>query len=142
MHPNAMASRYTPEQRTEALELYVEHGPRAASRETGIPVATIGSWAAAEGRTFNAERTRQATETRKARLIEKLTTIAELGADIELELLETGEVSLRDVVGARTRAIHDLQLLTGEATGRTETRQVDDLDREIERLLAGHGAGG
>lgn len=40
-----MATRYTDAQRTEALDLYLEHGPAEASRRTGIPAATIRSWA-------------------------------------------------------------------------------------------------
>ena len=36
---------YTPAQKAEALNLYKTHGPRAASKETGIPFSTIQDWA-------------------------------------------------------------------------------------------------
>jgi hypothetical protein len=36
---------YTDQQRAEALELHRQHGPREAARQTGIPTATIASWA-------------------------------------------------------------------------------------------------
>jgi len=36
---------YTPEQKTEALQLYAEHGRNEAARQTGIPSGTIASWA-------------------------------------------------------------------------------------------------
>ena len=36
---------YTDEQRTEALDAYRSVGPKVASEQTGIPKATIASWA-------------------------------------------------------------------------------------------------
>ena len=132
-----MAKRiYTDDERNEALRLYAEEGLAAAVKATGIPKGTIGGWASERGiRTFGSERTAAATaahlasvEERKAALAEKLLEVAELGVQVEVRLLQ-GEASLRDVVGARTRAIHDLQLLTGAATGRTEA--VHDPRREL-----------
>lgn len=38
-------SRYSDEQRANALALYAKHGPAEASRRTGIPKKTIASWA-------------------------------------------------------------------------------------------------
>lgn len=40
---------YTPEQREEALYLYVQVGPAEAARRTGIPAKTIASWAGRSG---------------------------------------------------------------------------------------------
>jgi hypothetical protein len=92
------------------------------------------------------ERTRRAVETRvarveetKAELVELLSAVATVGARLELSMLRPGHeladpallvyyddeegVSrpyaagrLDQIVGARTRAIHDLNLLTGQAT--------------------------
>lgn len=39
------AKRWTDEQRDEALRLFRSHGPAEASRLTGIPKATVASWA-------------------------------------------------------------------------------------------------
>lgn len=60
-------SRYTDQQRDQALQLYREHGQNEASRRIGIPVATIGRWAAAAGLngSIRAESTRAAVEQRK-----------------------------------------------------------------------------
>lgn len=44
-HTDVVAARWTDEQRTEALELYTEHGAAEAARRTGIPAGTIYSWA-------------------------------------------------------------------------------------------------
>lgn len=40
---------YTEEQKTQALQLYVEHGPAEAERQTAIPRRTISSWARRTG---------------------------------------------------------------------------------------------
>ncbi len=87
-------------------------------------------------------------EASKERLTRFLISIAELAAVKEIEYLK-GErvrnktqidkdgkvtiltdfesVRLSEVVGSRTRAIHDLQLLTGEATVREETLTRDEI---------------
>lgn len=136
-------TNWSTEARKRALELYAEHGAAHAARVTGIPVGTIKAWssrgaavlprAEAQERVIEA-RKRDAADRRSA-LIEKLSQVAELGVDATLAMLNGEGVPLRDVVGAWTRAIHDLQLLSGDATQRTETRQVDDLDAEIADLL-------
>lgn len=133
--------RYTPEERTEALTLYTEEGPRAAHRATGISLRTIYRWADEEGvARLHAERTAEATaahkrnaEHRRTVLADKLWRLADLAADVELELLPE-DASLRDVVGLRTRAIHDALLLTGQATSRTEQVTTDSIDAEVRRL--------
>lgn len=58
---------WTPEQRSEALELYIEHGPAAASEATGIPSGTIRAWAHRDPAITVArhEKTRAATEAAK-----------------------------------------------------------------------------
>lgn len=122
---------YTPDQRATALELYAEAGPSAVEATLGIPKGTVTGWAKAAGiRTFRNERTAAAVEAlttdaaaRRARLAERLLTVAERAVDHELAKLATAD--LRDIVGARTRAIHDHQLLAGEATARSEQQHTD-----------------
>ena len=43
------AQKWTEEQRAEALQLHHHHGPAEAERRTGIPRATIKSWARRAG---------------------------------------------------------------------------------------------
>lgn len=144
-----MARRtWTTEQRAQALELYAEHGAAAAARTTGIPSGTVKAWASrrgvqplhriknSEGVRAAVERRQRTAEDRRTRLVELLGEIAELGAERELELLSVESVSLRDVVGARTRAIHDLQLLAGDATSRTEHTGLDADRGAVEERLA------
>lgn len=74
------ASRYTAEQRTEALRLYQAQGPTAAGKQLGIPKETIASWARKAGvHTVRSERTRKAVEAkvvdaklRRANIAERL----------------------------------------------------------------------
>lgn len=145
---------YTPEQKAEALELYREHGAAEASRRCGIRSGTIKSWASRAGvATVAADVTRAATEVSSARreyvaeefrtqMVEQLAAIATTAAAKELAVLNEDSPSLDKIVGARTRAIHDLQLLTGLATGRTgsETdrgRALDGARDQGLRLVAG-----
>lgn len=59
------ASRYTAEQRTEALRIYEAEGPTAVKDQLGIPKQTVMSWAKKAGvRTVRTARTREATEAR------------------------------------------------------------------------------
>jgi hypothetical protein len=43
------ATRYSAKKQRDALELYVQFGPREASRQSGIPARTISRWAAKAG---------------------------------------------------------------------------------------------
>ena len=133
--------------RAHALDLLRNHTTLAeTARQTGIPKRTIADWAKSAGITTTTAQARAKTEAARAHLaltveerraerIEKLNRIADLAADLELDILADEErPSLRDVVGARTRAIHDAELLAGRATSRTES--VTQLDAELEELTA------
>lgn len=138
---------YTDEQRAEALALYAVHGKAETARLTGIAEGTLGAWASRAGvatvaadvtraaTAVAAERRRYVAEEFRAQMVERLAEIASAASEAELRRIAGEKATLHEIVGARTRAIHDLQLLSGEATGRHETRSTDMLDREIERLL-------
>lgn len=132
--------RYTDEQKAEARAAYEEHGPREAERLTGIPHGTITKWAKASGweprfiaKAENAaKRNHYDAEAFRARMLELLSEIADTAAKKELEVLADESPSLEKIVGARTRAIHDVQLLSGQATQRVE--RIANVDAEIEKL--------
>jgi transposase-like protein len=142
---------HSDEAKQQALAVYQRGGLPAAVKATGIPKPTIKRWVEAAGISTDAaneaalERTRAATEAHKAQvdaetakaraaLIPKLAFLANQTLDIELHVaaqIKAGKgsglpegVRLRDIVGSRTRAVHDLNLLTGEATERTEGAAV------------------
>lgn len=134
--------RYTPDEKTHALDLYTAHGPAEAARLTGIPAPTIRSWASRNHLTDERNATVAAAvaarklsfEERRAALADRLLAEAEVALTHELGRLD--QADLRDLVGARTRAIHDHLLLAGEATARHEHVTVDAVDAEIARLEA------
>lgn len=126
----------------QALELYATEGGAAASAATGVPRGTIKSWASRLGvdppaaerskarRDAVVARVERTVAERKVALVTKLGEVAEMGVDWAARMLESGDdLSMRDVVGAWTRAIHDLQLLAGDATSRTETMSGDAQQR-------------
>lgn len=141
MMERTMARRsWTAEERAAALDAYREHGLSAASSMTGVPKPTLHRWATAEGIDTDAvterstERNRAAAQVAASRrayvaeefrteMVAQLAALAREAVAHERALLASSD--LRAVVGARTRAIHDLQLLTGAATGRTETLEAD-----------------
>lgn len=133
--------RYTPEERSEALDLYREEGPRAAHRATGVSLSTLLRWAKEAGIATNhaqnveeAARTRRAeNEERRQRIAARLWELADLASQVELELLPE-DATLRDVVGLRTRAIHDALLLSGDPTSRVEHQDRASIDAEVQRL--------
>lgn len=142
---------WTPSERAEALAVYAEVGLAGAHQATGVPKATLHRWAKAAGldtvgatersieRNTVAARAAAATrayvsEEFRTEMVAKLAEIARQAAERELAVLDDSD--LRSVVGARTRAIHDLQLLTGAATGRTETVERDaTIDAELARVI-------
>jgi len=135
--------RYTADERSAAIALYATDGPTAVQTELGIPKGTVTKWAQAAGvETVSSERNAAAVEAaridhaaRREALAGKLTLVAEQAVDRELQLIANGD--LRDVVGAGTRAIHDLLLLTGQATARHEHVTAEsDVDSEIRQLTA------
>ncbi len=67
----------------------------------------------------------------RAAVAGRMWEIADRASRRELELL--GASDLRSVVGARTRAIHDAELLSGRATARVE--HAEPIDAELERLV-------
>lgn len=130
---------HTPEKRQAALADVPDLGISGAAKKHQVGKASLSKWCADAGiRTDRNERTGPAIEAAAARnaerrteVVERLWEIADRASRRELELLEASD--LRSVVGARTRAIHDAELLAGRATGRTET--IEPLDAEIARLV-------
>jgi hypothetical protein len=126
----------------EALRIYEHEGLAAAHKATGWSKPVIRKWAADAGIKINNEKllaqTRAATEVstanrqrriaeQKERLVDNLVAIADLAIDEQIERLIEGapDSKLSEVVGAGTRAIHDLQLLTGESTDNVSVAGID-----------------
>ena len=93
-------SKYTPDQKTEALELYVEHGPAEASRQCGIPSGTIRSWAyRADLPRLRYEKTTEATKAAQAGAEQKRSELRELLLDQAIDLLHRMNAPHKDFKG-------------------------------------------
>lgn len=96
---------YTDEQKTHALDLYVQHGACEAARRTGIPRNTLSSWAHRAGLQPDApEQTRAAVEHAQLRNAERRAGVqAKLidTADRMLDRIREGEVDYRGNVAKR-----------------------------------------
>jgi transposase-like protein len=139
-----MRPTYTDEQRAEALALYADVGVSEAARRTGIPAGTIASWANRAGIQPEAnENLRAAVEARrltwaerKTALATRLGEIADQAAEQLAAKIAANELSGRDLIAALTALIDRTQLLTGEATARTEsTVAVNDAREQALALV-------
>lgn len=137
-------SKWTTQQRDEALNLYLDHGPHEAARRTGIPIGTIASWAhrsglqtlCTENNLAAAQATRAAWQARREAMIDEIGRIAEKALTVADEMLDDRLPSkAKDAALTMAVLIDKAQLLAGAATQRTETITSDHLDREIARLL-------
>lgn len=132
---------YSQDERAKAMASVVELGLAEAAAQTGIPKSTLHLWCTDAGIPTSTDEGRQRTEAAtaasvvarrqrveqaKGRMTLILATIAELAARAEIQMIQDGKASLSELVGARTRALHDLQLLSGDATERFDS--VDDVE--------------
>lgn len=139
---------YSDEEKAKAVARSVERSVTATAEEMNINPSNIRRWARDAGVDLSDEysrartaaatkaaqmKRRQQVEESKGRQSVLLATIAELAGTLEVDVLKdvrkkitAGEtldklpVTLREIVGARTRALHDLSLLNGEATERVD----------------------
>lgn len=116
-------SQYTPLAKAEALQLLAEVGKAEASKRTGIPEGTIASWAHRSGVTFRTTPTSVAE--RKQELVNRLLPLAaKLVTRLE-ERIGSDDASLKDLAQTLMIVVDRVQLLTGQATARTETAITD-----------------
>jgi hypothetical protein len=73
-------NQWTELQKQRAMELFEQHGAAEASKQTGIPIATISSWARRAGKTASSPE-------RSAQVAAKLHTIAERKGALVLGML-------------------------------------------------------
>lgn len=92
-------------------------GVVAAERQTGIPEATIRYW-------LNDPQFTEIRAKARADLAEEYKVAAHLTVSRMVELIPTMEA--RDVIAAAEKSVTIMQLLSGQATNRTETRDITD----------------
>lgn len=142
--------RRTPDDiKAAVVATYIEHGLAETHRRTGHPKATIRMWAAAAGSlqtVRTSEINRRAAEdgaSRRRRLIAEaderaitlLTVVRDLALQHTVKLIQEKPDDIRAVVGAWTRATHDIALLQGKATERNEGAVVVEVRHSIDDLI-------
>jgi transposase-like protein len=115
----ATRRRYTARQKAEAVGIAVVEGVTEAERQTGIPKTTIQYWS--DQPKFAQLRTKSADV-----VAEEMWAAIQAGMARMIELLpQTDDISK---VGVALGILYDKRaLLTGGATGRWESRELNDL---------------
>jgi transposase-like protein len=136
--------RYTPEERTAAIDAYIMNGPDYCESEFGVKRATVRQWAKRAGVTLS--RARQDVldakiqiagmtwEVRRVNLANELGNTAATALALVQASLETGATGLRnarDAAAVLSTLVDKAQLLSGGATAR-----VEDADTVKGRALA------
>lgn len=142
-------TRYSLEQKAEALQLLARLGPHEASRLTDIPVGTISSWGTRAGVKGPEEFTgRQKAVAAKQvafaerrvdlgnRIGEIATKIAErIDDELEHGVKREGQL-VRNLAGSLAVLVDKAQLLSGGATVRTEhVERTPEAEAEVARVL-------
>ena len=102
---------------------------KAASEEHGIPERTIGYW-------MESPEFAELRDKTRGELAAEMKVIAHLAASRLASMLRSGDVEARDVIVALGVAVDKSQLLSGEATHRTESLTGGLNDDERARLRA------
>ena len=122
---------YTSEQRDEALRLHREKGPAKASQETGIPSATIRSWAHRSGVATTvppSEQTKAATDAARLSRAQRRAKLAEDTGAVAAELLERirgtrKATDVRALANGFGERVAKAQLLDGGPSERVEVSE-------------------
>ena len=131
---------YTPEQKAEALGLYVEHGPAEAERRCGIPSTTIRKWAQRAGKTSpRADHARAATEAAQKSWAQRKSEVALLAGEeaeaiVRRMLTTTGAQQKAYLARAFALVVDKTQLLEGGATGRVEVSSAEEREQRVREL--------
>lgn len=144
--------KYTPQQRTEAVNAYTTHGTAEASRRTGIPPRTIRTWAKQAGATAATAAANQKNSP-PAKAEEATRVIHAWGDYREREAMAAGAEAAHARQTLRhhldqgdTKAAKDCgviygimvdkaELLSGRATQRVEAWATSELDRSLRELV-------
>lgn len=152
-----MARTYTDTQKTDAVNLYVEHGLAEAHHRTGIPKPSLRNWARAAGHDTATLGSRAAEKTRAATQAH-LDDAAEKRALLGRELLDAARIHVARSIAADNGkdaqhymtagaiGLDKFRLEQGEVTDRTEhvvpPERSPDVEEELAKLydLAEHRA--
>ncbi len=132
--------KHTPQQREQALALYVEHGPAEASRRCGVPSATIRGWAMRAGMSSpRAEQAKAGAQAAKLTWAQRRAEVALGSGEAAAELLTrirktTKPREAADWSRAFAICVDKAQLLDGGATGRVEVSSAEEREQRVREL--------
>lgn len=121
--------RYTKQQKATAVMAAEMVNAQAAAEQTGIPRTTIIHWLNDPELVALRQKTRES-------MAEDMKALAMVALDALMGAIRRGDLEGRDLIVALGVAIDKAQLLSGEATSRTETRDLTETldDHERARL--------
>lgn len=121
--------RYTKQQKATAVMAAEMVNAEAAAEQTGIPRSTIRRWLEDPELVELRQKTRES-------MAADMKALAMVALEALMGAIRRGELEGRDLIVALGVAIDKAQLLSGEATSRTETRDLTDTldDHERARL--------
>lgn len=114
-----MHRRYTKAQKASAVAAAVASSTLAASEASGIPRTTIAYWL--ESPEFGELRQKTREQIAQGSMV-----VAQMAQSELIRKLQAGEVEPRDLAVIFGIAIDKAQLLSGQATSRSENRTISD----------------
>ncbi len=118
-------THWTPEQRAEALGVAVALGADAAHERTGIPRRTISSWMSGERGARGTAAIIDADPATRQAVTSRLWEAVTVGVDAVLAGLRDPKTRLGDKAQALRIVAEQYHLLTGQATSRSESLNVN-----------------
>ncbi len=121
--------RYTKKQKAVVVGIAVASGQTAAAEATGVPLTTLNRW-------FHQPEFVEMRTTAREDVASQMWIGVQVGVQEMVNALKSPDVSLREKTDATSMLSEKYLLLTGQATSRTETRELTDTldDHERETL--------
>lgn len=130
----ATRRRYTKQEKAEAVAKAAVTSTEAAAEELGIPRRTLGYWTTLPEFAELRQKTREG-------VADMFWAAIQIGVDQVAQGLLNPEAPLRDKATALGILYDKHALMTGEATSRSEHRDIADVDADAARALARRLAG-
>ena len=121
--------RYTVAEKAAAVGLALAKGQRPAAEELGVPLSTLGVW-------YRKPEFAQIRTTAREDVAEQMWVGVQIGIAETVKGLRDPDARLRDKSDATSMLVEKYLLLTGQATNRTETKDITSrfTDHEMDML--------
>ena len=131
-----------PALKAKALEIYREHGPAEAARQTGLKRGSISSWAKRAGLTSpNAERTKAAMDAASQWKLRRV-KLRDLSGEAAEEFLAEARAKMTTNARAATDhmrsfsiAVTTANTLAAQTAGEPGTQNREEFDAEVDKMI-------